>query len=47
MFVVHDCVNKCESDLKFCMELHTKWYMATDTVAFENGLVIVTTFLAS
>ena len=31
MFVVHDCVNKCESDLKFCMGLHTKKYMATAT----------------
>ena len=31
MFVVHDCVGKGESDLNFCMGLHTKRYMATDT----------------
>ena len=29
--VVHSCVNQYESDINFCMGLHTKEYMATDT----------------
>ena len=36
MFVVHDCVNKCESDLNFCMGLYTKGYMATATSMLER-----------
>ena len=36
-FVVHSCVNQYESDLNFCMGLHTKKYMATDTTHL-NGI---------
>jgi len=37
--IVHDCISLCESDLDFCMGLHTKRYMTTNAFLLKQPLL--------
>ena len=34
--IIHDCISLCESDLDFCMGLHTKRYMTTNAFLLKQ-----------